>query len=221
MRKALFFERMFEALERRSKERAIVAALAKLAAEKTIDDESFESEKAAKQMAEAISKESKNDNLVYNAASPTAKRIGSAVFSPFATTAPRRRPSSILTLFHSGELREIRRLMPDLEAIKAPFKLKIGEGESHGRFAQGGGGGGAGRGPEGRRDPALQGTGRDESGSVVGDHDEPGDALDAARCRYRVAEEAEEMFSKLMGDQVEPRRQFIEENALNVRNLDI
>lgn len=35
------------------------------------------------------------------------------------------------------------------------------------------------------------------------------------------AGEAEDIFSKLMGDKVEPRRQFIEEYAKNVRNLDI
>ena len=35
------------------------------------------------------------------------------------------------------------------------------------------------------------------------------------------AESADEMFRILMGEEVEPRREFIEKYALDVKNLDV
>ncbi|MGH6924974.1 MAG: toprim domain-containing protein, partial [Propylenella sp.] len=39
--------------------------------------------------------------------------------------------------------------------------------------------------------------------------------------KIREADEADDIFTKLMGDEVEPRREFIQANALSVANLDV
>lgn len=47
------------------------------------------------------------------------------------------------------------------------------------------------------------------------------DARTLLQVRIDDAVKTDELFTILMGDQVEPRRNFIEQNALNVKNLDI
>ncbi|HZP08390.1 hypothetical protein, partial [Methyloceanibacter sp.] len=39
--------------------------------------------------------------------------------------------------------------------------------------------------------------------------------------KIKEGEDADDVFSRLMGDVVEPRREFIQENALQVANLDV
>ncbi len=47
------------------------------------------------------------------------------------------------------------------------------------------------------------------------------DARSLLQVKIKEGDEAEDLFVKLMGDVVEPRREFIQTNALNVANLDV
>lgn len=47
------------------------------------------------------------------------------------------------------------------------------------------------------------------------------DARSLLQVKIDMLDDADQVFSTLMGDVVEPRKDFIQENALNVVNLDI
>jgi DNA gyrase subunit B len=47
------------------------------------------------------------------------------------------------------------------------------------------------------------------------------EARSLLQVRIREVDEADDIFVKLMGDVVEPRREFIQDNALSVANLDV
>jgi len=47
------------------------------------------------------------------------------------------------------------------------------------------------------------------------------EARSLLQVKVKEGDEAEDLFVKLMGDVVEPRREFIQDNALNVANLDV
>jgi DNA gyrase subunit B len=218
VRKALYYDRMYEALERRSKERPIVAAVARLSADKALTDANFESEKGAKQMADALRKAIRDDNLTATVRQEAGERWSVVVGHSHNGSKP---PTVVdLVLFHSGELREIRRLEAEIDAISSPLKIQSGDAESTVPTLKAVAEAVLEAGKRGVDISRYKGLG-EMNASQLWDTTMNPESRSMLKVQISSVEEAEEIFTKLMGDQVEPRRQFIEENALNVRNLDI
>jgi DNA gyrase subunit B len=217
-RRALYFDRMFEALERRNKQRDVVAAMAKLTAAKKITAESFESSDKMKEAAEALQAAIADANVVYKIDADGETHF-KATFSHARNGAT---PPTVvdLNLFHAGELREIRRLAGELESYAAPYVIKSGNDQNTVATLKAVAEAVVEAGQKGIEIQRYKGLGEMNAEQLWATTMNP-EARSLLKVRVGSQEEAEEMFSKLMGDQVEPRRQFIEENALNVRNLDI
>jgi DNA gyrase subunit B len=219
VRKALHFERMYEALERRSKERPIVTVLSKMVADKEITADTFRDEDELKKAAGAIKAALPELNLDDPRIQPAEESAWRAVFTHRRNGATA--PTVVdLALFHSGELREIRRLGADLETMKAPYKIKMSDEERTLESLKAVAAAVVAAGQKGVEIQRYKGLGEMNPDQLWGTTMDP-EKRSMLRMEIGSQEEAEEIFGRLMGDVVEPRRQFIEENALNVKNLDI
>ena len=117
-------------------------------------------------------------------------------------------------------MREIRRFGADLETYRQPYKIKTGEDERTVESLKAVADAVLEAGQKGVEIQRYKGLGEMNPEQLWQTTMNP-EARSMLRVEIASQEEAEDIFAKLMGDQVEPRRQFIEENALNVKNLDI
>jgi len=218
VRKALHYDRMYENLERRNKERAIVTQVANLISDKTLTVDTFNDEKSLKKVAETIKKQTGIENLEFRI-EPETETTWRAVFIHLRNGVT---PPTVLdlALFHSGEVREIRRLGADLDSYNTPFKIKTGDDERTVESLKAVADAVLAAGQKGVEVNRYKGLGEMNPEQLWSTTMNP-EARSLLRVEVGSQEAAEEIFAKLMGDQVEPRRAFIEENALNVRNLDI
>ena len=214
------FQRILSAVERKRKNRKLVEAIAW---SEEFQTETLRSEEALDAALGGVNRQLRGigaDPMVYEL-SPDAEHGGYRVIAVAATNGNGVRTVVDAEFLSSPEFEELRRLAVSLRHAGAPpFRLRSGEREE-------------------------QAASLDEAVSKLMDHARHGlevkrfkglgemnpeqlwkTTMDpAARVLLQVkiedAYEADEIFSTLMGDEVEPRRRFIEENALSVRNLDV
>ena len=121
----------------------------------------------------------------------------------------------------SPEFEEIRRLVGDIrQAGEAPFKLTIGDQTYEAASLRAAVGDIERHGRKGLDVQRYKGLGEMNPEQLWETTMNP-ETRTLLQVRLADAYTANEIFSTLMGDEVEPRRRFIEANALYVKNLDV
>ena len=222
IKKVLRWERLMEFVTRKKKERSIIEAL--------LLEEDF-TEETLKDV-EALKKFQTQLSSYMNLLAPDQTPLSSVLEEDpehncfKLVCAARSNGTGLRTVIDrdflaSPEYKELRRLFSDLTGIGyPPYRVENGEGQTKLRslkdlleyILEGG--------RKGQDISRYKGLGEMNPGQLWETTMNPETRV-LLQVRVEDAVEANDIFSTLMGDEVEPRRQFIEKHALSVKNLDI
>ena len=214
------FDRILSAVERKRKYRPLIEAVAWTEGFRT---ETLRSEVELDGVLGDVNRrleQSGSPKLTYEL-SPDPEHGGFRVIATAGANGNGMRTVIDAEFMQSPEFEELRRLAGAMRHVgDAPFRLRAGDREeqaatlgeavaklmAHAR-----------QGLEIKRFKGLGEMNPDQLWKTTMDPD----ARVLLQVKIEDAYEADELFSTLMGDEVEPRRRFIEDNALSVRNLDV
>jgi DNA gyrase subunit B len=219
------FRSGLDALERRCDRRVIQAFLAEADLDR-VGPEMFEHPDSLQSVAAAMQARLERRHLdlrplTVKVAAPSDTRPG-GIDVRFRPGAPARTSELTAELVDNARFRELVSIEQDVRSIgAAPYvamienapDVELEDSTALDNFIQE-------RGRKGVAISRYKGLGEMNAGELWETTMNP-DARTLLGVRIEDRVGADELFSVLMGDQVEPRRNFIEKNALNVKNLDI
>jgi DNA gyrase subunit B len=222
VKKIVRWDKLMSLLARKRKNRTVIDALL---LEENFSEETLKSEKALREIEGRLAS---YINLVAPEQAPVSCLLGEdAEHNCFKLTVNTRANGTGYQtvidrdLLTSPEFKEVKRIFGELNSIgRPPYSVENGEEKAQMRsitevlayFMEGG--------KKGLAIQRYKGLGEMNPGQLWETTMNPESRV-LLQVRIEDAVEADEIFSTLMGDEVEPRRKFIEANALTVKNLDI
>jgi DNA gyrase subunit B len=222
VKKVLRFEKILDVLERHRKHRHVVAAFVQ---DRRMARALFASQQALEEAARGagtwLEREAPETAPVSLAVAPDTEEGAWKIVARVRTNGSSQETVISADFCVTPEFEELRRLADDLQqAGHAPFTLTDGEKSVEVPTLRAAVDSLVAQARKGLEIQRYKGLGEMNPEQLWATTMNP-ETRTLLQVRVEDAYEADEIFSTLMGDEVEPRRRFIEDNALSVKNLDI